>query len=216
MSLLKTKIPFIIFTIALLLSACKKEPIQFKFEGKITDRLSGAALEGVKINISQKKFSDGALTSAFQLAGTALTDSNGDFNVSFDREKSTQFLVEAEKANYFPVSYEMGSADVSTEKTNDLTQTMDSKAWIQFNLLNEFGDETDEYKIIRQTFREGCYGCATNSTVSFFGLQDTSFTYLTTGGEYVKFIKVNVINSSSQLDSIYATPFETSVYDIVY
>lgn len=205
-----------LFFLAIGFYSCKKDPIVLKFKGTVTDRFLGNRIDGVSVTISQKKLVDGALGSSYQLAGSAITDANGDFNIEFAREKATEFLIEYEKENYFSFSRPEGSAAISSGTINNLDQTMDSKAWIQFDILHELGDSTDEYKIIKQNFREGCYGCAKNNTLTFQGLIDTSITYLTTGGTYVKFVKINVTNEISELDSIYTTPFETTTYQITY
>ncbi len=206
----------VVFAIAILFYSCEKEIIQYEFSGKVTATHTGDGIEGTSITISQIVLNNGSIGNAFSVAGEDVTDASGIFDIVFERDKATAFLIEYRKENYFSVEREESSANISTGKINDLSQKMDPKGWIRFNVTNLFGAETDEYKIIRQDFREGCIGCADNSTLIFNGEIDTTFNYLTTGQEYVHFIKVNVTAGNSQVDSVLVPAFDTAFYSIEY
>ncbi len=200
----------------LLLSGCNKGPIQFNFSGKVSESVSGVGLAGATVQISQKIVQSGITSVGHTFAGETSTDSNGEFAIGFDREKTTEFLITIEQDNYFDHEEIISSSEITTEGTNTIDRTLDAKSWITFNITNSAPLPSDEFRLITQTFREDCNGCAENKSTTFTGSVDTSFTFVTTGGEYVKFIEVYVSGGFSKMDSIFATPFETIVRNINY
>ncbi|MFT5824310.1 MAG: hypothetical protein ACI8ZM_005577, partial [Crocinitomix sp.] len=76
--------------------------------------------------------------------------------------------------------------------------------------------EDDHFRLVTHTFREGCQECAENTTLNLFGAVDTTITYATTAGEYVRFTYIDVTYADSNLDSIYTAPFENNSYTINY
>jgi len=196
--------------------SCNKGPIQYTFEGTITESVSQSAAEGVEILLYQKLVNNGVASNSFSFATSTTSDIGGNYLMAINREKVTAFRLEFEKTNYFPVKIEVSSADITTENPNEFSEELEAISWVNFQLKNTFPEDTDHFKLITQTFREDCEGCAVNAVADFYGPLDTSFTYATTAGEYVKFIYVNVTESTSTFDSIYTTPFETIVYPIIY
>lgn len=197
-------------------TSCNKGTIEYKFEGKVTSALTGAPLTDVDVTLSQKLIQNGLTGDDHKLAAADISDENGEFDFTIDREKVTEFLFEYEKDLYFPLIIEESSANVSTEDINVYNEEMEPKSWIQIEITNNFPIDTDHIKIITQNFREGCYGCGENKQTEFFGAVDTVFNYLTTGGSHAKITYINVNTGYSVTDSIYATPFETIIYPITY
>ena len=196
--------------------SCKKDPIQYVFEGKITESFAGASLPGVSLKINQKLIKNGTTSENFTVATSTESDASGQYAVSFNREMISEFQFKFSKENYFPVEFNSSSSNFTTDGSNVVNQTLDPMSWISFDLLNEFGEDTDHLKLITQTFREDCDGCTENTTYNIFGTIDSTITFPTTGGTYARFVYINVTTGFSLIDSVYATPFETIVYPIVY
>jgi hypothetical protein len=196
--------------------SCKKDPIQYKFEGKITESLNSTGLSGVAVKIDQRLIKNGTTSESFVLASKTETGGSGDYSLIFNREMVSEFRLSFEKENYFPVEFVSSSSNYTTDGANTVNQAMDPMSWVSFDLLNEFGDETDHLKIITQTFRENCDGCTENTTYNIYGTLDSTITFPTTGGTYARFVYINVTTGFSLTDSVYATPFETVVYPIIY
>jgi hypothetical protein len=213
---LKSLVYFKFSLILMLAFSCKKDPIQYVFEGKITESVDGAALTGVSIKIDQKLIKNGTTSENFTIATNTSTNASGDYKVSFNREMVSEFRLKFEKDNYFPIEYISSSSNYTTDGANVVNEALDPMAWVSFDLLNEFGDETDHLKLITQTFRENCEGCTENTTYNIYGTLDSTITFPTTGGTYARFVYINVTTGFSLIDSVYATPFETIVYPIVY
>lgn len=212
-----TPLVYFKFSLILLLAfSCKKDPIQYVFEGKITESVDGAGLAGVSIKIDQKLIKNGTTSENFSVATNTSTSTSGDYKVSFNREMVSEFRFKFEKDNYFPIEYISSSSNYTTDGPNAVSESMDPMAWVSFDLLNEFGEDTDHLKLITQTFRENCEGCSENTTYNIYGTIDSTITFPTTGGTYARFVYINVTTGFSQIDSVFAIPFETIVYPIVY
>ena len=83
--------------------------------------------------------------------------------------------------------------------------------------MENFGpSESDHLRLLTQDFREDCNGCAENKTYNYYGALDTNITYVTTAGSYVKFTFINMVTGYSLIDSLYATPFDSSTYVFNY
>jgi hypothetical protein len=189
--------------------SCKKNEIAFDFAGNITDKLTGNPISGVKFELSQKTVQNGTTSVNYLYVGSDVTDNQGNYAFSTGYDKVTSFKFQYKKSLYFPIEIEETTANVSTENLNIYDQEMEPQSWIEFDVQNFGSSEDDHLKILTQKFREGCEGCAENTSYSYFGALDTSIYYTTTAGEYVKFTFINVSDGYSQTDSLYAIPFDT-------
>jgi hypothetical protein len=206
---------FPFFLISILFVACEKDPIQYTVEGTITTSLGGP-LSGAEVELSQNIFSANTTNNYYSPAGNEVTDANGKYSMTFLREKVVEFEFSVSKLDYFPYTASLNTTQIKTDKINELNVTLDPKAYVQFNITNTWPNDEDEFKLIIQNFREGCNTCATNTTLYLNGAIDTTINYTTTGGVYARFIYINVTGGGSKIDSVFATPFETTVYDIIY
>ena len=203
----------ILFTIV----ACKKDPIQYSFEGNVTSSVDQLGLEDVEVKAFQLPFQNSVATSNFELMAETLTDINGDYSLIFEREKATEFKLEFSRAGFFFQEVPLSAADVSSEDVNVVNAQMDAKSWVRFNITNlSPANQSDELQLILYEYRKGCEGCATKDYNYFTGVLDTSITYLTTAGSYFKFTYVDVESGFSTTDSLYLTAFDTVNYSINY
>ncbi|MGB1104507.1 MAG: hypothetical protein ACPG21_12900 [Crocinitomicaceae bacterium] len=199
-----------------IIASCKKGPITYEFEGNITDASTGTVIPGVEFELDQKILQNGAVTAGFVFAGETETNALGNYALSIERKKVTSFLMTYKKENYFTIEFEETSANVTTDGINTYDQEMEPKSWVQFDIENFGPLDSDHLRILTQDFREGCIGCAENKTYNYYGPLDTTITYLTTAGTFLKFTFINVVTGYSVIDSMYATPFDTSTYIFNY
>jgi hypothetical protein len=197
-------------------TSCKKEPIQYDFDGVIKNSVTNNGIAGVDITISQKIVKNGSTSNTYSFAGATATDASGAFEISFEREMVTEFLLEFEKEDYFTLELIESSSNVSTGEINTYNELLEPKAWVTFNIKNFLPDEGDHFRLIMHSFKEGCLECATATTLNLFGAVDTSITYATTAGEYARFTYIDVTYSDTNVDSIYMVPFENNSYTINY
>lgn len=196
--------------------SCKKEPIQYTFEGNITESVGGNSLSGTTVTIYQIPFNSSVTSNNFELAGSAITDSEGNYAMTFDREKVTEFKLNLDKEGYYKQDIAINSSNISSEDVNILNYEMEPESWIRFQIKNEIpNNASDELNMLLPNYREGCEGCATADFYSFDGIVDTNVVFSSTGGQYFNFTYIEV-GAASMTDSVFMTPFDTLIYTISY
>jgi len=206
----------IYLSLLVILSSCNKDPIQYTFEGTITEDQTGGPLEGATVSIYQKPFNNSVTTNNFDLAASAVTDANGYYTMTFDREKVTEFKVNIERDNYYKADLVLSSGDISSENNNTIDYEMAAESWIKFNIYNSIpAAENDQLNLLLINYKEGCEECATADTYGFGGIVDTSVKFASTAGQYFTFTHI-AVGESSGTDSVYMTPFDTLFYSINY
>ena len=202
--------------IALVGFSCEKDPIQYTFEGTITEDQAGSALSGAEVTIYQKPFNNSLTTDNFVIGGTSISDASGNYSITFDREKITEFKINITKDNYFKKDIILNSGEISSENINVHDYEMEAESWVKFNISNSFpSNAADELQLLLSNYREGCEECAEYDSYSFPGITDTSVKFASTAGKYFNFVAIS-LGESSIFDSVYMTPFDTSFYSINY
>lgn len=206
---------FALFLLSLLFS-CKKGPILYTFQGTLQESVNATNLSGVDVKIAQKTY-DGNVSSAFfNSVGSLITDANGYYELSFEREKVVEFKIELLKNGYFALVDIINSSEVTTAEPNIFNYTLEPKSWIRFNLMNLGGLTSDEFTMIHYNFREDCDGCTTNEYYYYYGSVDSTFTYTSTGGEFVRYSYKTPGSSVYIQDSVYTTLFDTVDVNLNY
>jgi len=201
----------------LVIVSCKKDTIQYTFQGLVSESINSQPLESAGITIHQKPFNNSVTSAYYELAATTTTNVNGIFDATFDRVKVTEFLIEVEKEGYFPYETILNSDDVSSENINFINAQLDAKSWIKFDIENVLPNETsDDFTLIFYNYRAGCAECATSDYNYMPGVVDTTFKIVSTAGQYFNFTYIDVESGNSYHDSIFMTPFDTTFYSIVY
>ena len=182
----------------------------------ITENVNQGPLEGATVTLKQLEVSNTVTTSLYDNAGSAITNSQGFYEMMFERKKVSEFKVELKKDGYFSQDVVISAGDVSSENTNTLNYEMDAKTWVNFDLENTgVSDPSDEFLIILYKYRTGCEFCASQDYNYFHGEVDTNFQVNTTAGGYFKFT-YSKIGVTSYTDSVLLTPFDTINYVIDY
>ncbi|MEX1003250.1 MAG: hypothetical protein WDZ35_14115 [Crocinitomicaceae bacterium] len=206
-----------LIAVALFLFSCKKETIQYTFEGVITEYINHSPLQGVRVRAYQLPFNNSLISSNFELMAETNTLSDGSYHLNFDREKATEFKVDLQKSGYFDVTIPLSSSAVSSEDVNIVNYEMEAKSWLRFDLLNQSpSSSSDELKLIFYTYKKDCKQCIEKDFNYFYGEVDTTLKFVTAAGGYFKFTYSDVASGQSFTDSLYLHPFDTSSYSINY
>ena len=208
----------VILFVALLGSivSCTKDPIMYTFKGHAIEDQNGEALAGVEISISQKPFSTQVLNSNYESVGSVTTDANGNYELTFERTKVTEFKVEIEKQGYFYQEIIIGSGDVSSENDNIIDIEMEAQSFVQFLIQNTGqAESTDLLNLLLLNPKTGCPACPETDSYYYEGVVDTIVTFPTDAGRYYNFTYINV-GVNSKTDSVFVTPFDTIIYSINY
>jgi hypothetical protein len=196
--------------------SCKKGEITYDFEGHIIESVGNTPLAGVEVTISQILFSSSVANYNYQPGGSGTSDSNGDWSISFKREKVTDFRIEMKKDGYFDKLIEFTSGDATIEDPNIHDVTIDAEAWVIFDLENLSPMPGDQLSMVLMNFREDCQGCGVNTFYYFHDDLDTNLLFKTTAGKYNRF-QLNDVNSATLIDdSILTIPFDTVTYSFSY
>lgn len=204
------------FALVALSTACKKDPIQYTFSGNVDESASNSNLSGCEVDLKQKLYDGTVASNFYSTAGSFTTGSDGNYEISFEREKVVDFKITFSKDGYFTEEQIIQSADVSTEEPKVVNETLDPKSWLTFHLVNIGGLTTDEFTMIHYNFRTGCEGCTINDYFYYNGIIDTTFTITTTGGVYAKYARNNPGSATWTTDSAFMTPFDTVLVNINY
>lgn len=188
----------------------------YDFQGTITEDQNGSALSGVQVDIFQKPFDSQVVTSNYELAGSAVTDANGNFSVSFERTKVTEFKVHLNKENYFKQDIIIGSGEVSSENVNQVDVELQAKSFMKFTIQNTgTASQSDNLNLLLLNPKTDCDNCPQSDSYFFEGVVDTTVVYPTDAGRYYNFTYIHV-GVTSASDSVYITPFDTINYTINY
>lgn len=195
-----------------ILSSCKKEELSFMIEGTVNDGTFNTTLSGAKVTIY-----------TFPLGGTIgskvktlTTDSQGNFSYDLEREKYEKIEIVVEKNNYFNHTDAIPFSDLSTENTNSYTYSLNAKAWTKFVIYNQQPSQSDEFKILKDSGKEGCAECCSNGYYYYYGAVDTTTYCPNDGNNYMKFYFWVNGNETNGVDSVYNTPFDTTTYEFYY
>lgn len=203
------------FLFVVVLFSCKKDPIQYTVKGSIYDNSTTSSLPGVKVRVFQKPFSNSVTSSSFELIGSGTTDNSGEYSITFDRKKATEFKVTLEKEGYFDEEILLSSDYFTSETDNYIHYGMDGRSWISMSIENVApAQQSDNLTLTWYTYRMGCAGCIENEFNSFNGVVDTTFVHENTAGNYLKFLYNNGIQST--IDSVYMPLNDTVSYSITY
>lgn len=204
-------------SIILTLWSCKKDPIQYTFEGMVADNINQQGLSGVEVTVSYKAFNNSVTSSNYTLGSSDITDAVGNYQLVFDREKATEFKAAFKKDGYFNKDIIMSSGDVSSEDINVVNTTLEARSWVAIHLFNDTPSApSDELTLIFYTYRTACQNCIEEDYNYFTGELDTTLLFQNTAGSYLKFTYVDVVGGTSTTDSVYMTPFDTVSYNIQY
>ncbi|UKN02150.1 hypothetical protein K6119_01290 [Paracrocinitomix mangrovi] len=208
---------YLAILIMLILASCKKDPIQYTFEGNVNYIPDQQALSGVAVEVSQKLFNNSVSSSNFSFAGSSTTDASGNYSISFARDKATEFKVIFKKDGYYKEEILLYSTNVTADHPNVVDTGMDAQSWVQFHVQNAVpSSQTDEIKLVFYTYRTGCENCIEQDYNIINGIVDSTITYSNTADQYLKFTVFNVTGGQTFTDSVYMTPFDTVNYEIIY
>jgi len=197
--------------------ACKKEPIQYKFEGMVTDKNSNQPIANVLIKVSQKKVNLNALNPNYIFIDEIITDASGQYAISFDREKILDIKFELENDKFYKFEQIINASDLETKNTNEYNFKIESKAWAKIRLVNSFVLSGEQFNFYKHNVKEGCLECCTNDyTIAYDTNPDTTFTCPVVGNMYFKYSYGETLALTSVTDSTYCPENDTTEILIVY
>lgn len=206
------KLLSIVFLLALVLSACKRDELSFMLEGTVNDATNNTTLSGATVEVF-----------TFPLGGTIgtkvktlTTDGQGKFAYDLEREKYEKIEIHVRKNNYFEVIDEIPFSNLTTDGTNTYEYNLSAMSWTRFVIFNQQPVASDELKILKDSGKENCEECCANGYYYYYGEVDTVVYCPNDGNRYMKFYYWVNGNQSNGVDSVYNEPFDTTTYEFYY
>jgi hypothetical protein len=197
---------------SLLLSSCKKEELSFVLEGNVGDASMGSPLANAKLSI----YTFSAGSSIGVLAETINTNSQGDFSYELARDRYQKIEISVVKDNYFSFLDVIPFDELTTAESNTFTYNLSAKSWTRFVIVNQQPNESDEFKLLKNSGKEDCDECCPNSFSYYYGAIDTVVYCPNDANTTMKFYFWVNGNEANGVDSVFNTPFDTITKEFYY
>jgi hypothetical protein len=162
---------FIILTSFLVVS-CKKKSLNFTISAYINDESFNKAISNFNLTITQVNV-DGSLGK--DLIKQEIITNNGNFEVTFKRDKALKYILRIEKENYFEFKEEINFSDLSTEIPLLKYYKLLAKSWIKFRIKNVFPvNNSDVYTLYFDEAKFECEECCNYQKLLFNGNIDST------------------------------------------
>lgn len=202
------------------ISSCKKNnDNSLNIAGKVVSGQTGLAQEGVYISLEKKSVQGNTYSAAFTTAATAISESSGEFELSFPRENFSDLRIAASKpgylTRYFPISPTALSPENPFITILDIFERSEVIVRIRSVAPYDQGDKLN-FTFIRTDF--DC-ACCKNGWQSFDATQlDTSLNCLVYGNRWLQYeVQIyNAVNDTIYRDSVFCATSSTGFIELEY
>lgn len=209
----------IIVLLILLISliSCKDKQITYELIGTITDINTGSPINNAKISISQKEVTTTALNPNYVFVTKTTSNSDGNYNLLYNREKVIDFKLEIESDNHYFYETIILPNDLSTETATKNDFELTAKGWVKVRLINSDPEDGEQLNFYKHNVKTGCEDCCENGyTIINDQTPDTNFTCPIVGNNYFKYSYGQTNSNNSITDSIYCAGMDTTLLKIFY
>lgn len=186
--------------------SCKKDKVQFKMVGKVTDSTFGTGLEGAKAILYQIPLGGGY---AKEVA-SAVLGSDGSYSFKFEREKAQKFNVVITKDKYFEINEIIKYDDFTPNKELVRNYTTTAKSWVKLRFINEepsLGSDALVFSV--QQGKKDCSECCGHTEHTLYGKVDTTFICINDGNTVYSYYYRIFNNTDQGIKDIVTIPFDT-------
>lgn len=191
------------------ISACKKNKLEYKIEGVISDKSLNSPLNGAMVTLYVTEI---GAASQIQIASMT-TGSDGKYAFSFKREKYEAITIKVTKNLYFDQEISASLDDLNIKNSNVFNFDVYAKSWARVHIV---GNGINDCRIIRQEGYSGCAECCPTGYQYFNTPTDTSI-YCINKGNTLYQVYYNVLQTPTQGPvGITTVPFDTTELLISY
>jgi hypothetical protein len=197
-----------------------KDADRIILSGTVYDQLQKIPLAGAEVLLTGKVIQGGTFNPDPSTIAVAFTDANGSFSINTGQLKASDLVLKVVKENYFTLSKELTSNDLSAGKPYQADQYLDPVGWIRLRVQNvNPGDATDliTYRILSDN--PACSDCCNSTYVQGEGPHyDQKSVCRTKAGTTATVIwNIHKWNFSTSDTTILNIPlFDTIAYKITY
>lgn len=201
----------VLIALPFLLLACKKGAGNFTVEGTISDDSFQGPLVGAQVKIYSL-----TTTNQANLVGSATTDVNGHYTITFPRERIAEYTLTAEKEDYFNLNEVLYYSQLDLNQPNQKNYSMAAKSWVEIKLVNSNPQPSDHLQFIRQQGKANCTECCSDLMQHFYGAQNTSVFCINDGNKPYSIEYAVFGTSNSGVLQVTTTPFDTTLLLLNY
>ena len=212
------RITFFLIVFAIIESCKKDSPVLYGLKGRVTDADEGFGLAGAEIIVEKQVVQNGVYGNTYQTALSTSTNSDGNYEGTWQRENFAALRLTAKKPEYIPVNimldidaFENGSAETKNVE-------LYKEAFTTFRFIHSAGIDSDRISFTFLNANFNCNCCSNGWKTWQAASIDTSFTCRVYGNRWLKYqVQTQVgFTDSSYVDSIYCPAFVTTPHDIYY
>lgn len=199
--------------------SCKRKEENILILGQIYDYERNVPLQNVQVVLSGKKIESGSWSSNFSKLGSDITDAQGNYSIEIENTKASDFKIELTKDNYYFLSTEYKTDDISKGK-NVFNYRLHSIAYVKLFIKNSIPFSAQDFFTYNiSNFNNNCIECCTDSNYTFVGQNVDEIKKCKTYGAYNLIIKYTVRKNNEineYTDSLLTIPFDTVKHFINY
>ena len=212
------KLYFFILSIAFIFFSCDKEETEkMMVSGQVqtpTSELTSPA--DVMVKLYAQKITSGTWNTSYSLVTSQKTNANGQFSLSFDAIRASAYRIELSKDKYFDITSDIDPSNIVKGQNYIVNYEIHPEAYLRLNIINT--SPFNNLDKMNYYFSNGALECSDTITSYIGTTVNTSKVCKVYGGQEIqlnwnvkKNNQVNVYNTA-----IYATPFDTTTYNLFY
>ena len=196
----------LIISAFILFLSCKKKNADFTIKGLATDTTFSKPLSNATVKLYQVPVG----SSDEFLITTLKTDAQGNYTLSFPREKIEKYHLVINKSNYFAIDETIYFSELSLESDYIKNVSTTAMSWAKLTFHNLNPQVGDHLQYIKQNGKDGCLECCPISYQDYYGSIDTSIYCINDGNTDYSYLYW-VLGASDQGNrTVLTTAFDTS------
>ena len=205
---------YLLFALALI--ACKKDTsLKQTIQGKVYEQNINAGSANASVIIFSKKLSGGSINNTFTVVASTTTDSEGNYTVEFDRERTAEYKIEVSKESFFTLSSILSADVVEQSKTYTKQLNIYPIAMLEIRVNNLPPGTGANYLGFKPLDEISCACCISEGFI-YKGTGDTTVFCNWYGGQNFPF-KYTISNENGLkqfTDTTFLKPFENNILEL--
>lgn len=210
---MRNTIVLLIFTLFLFV-ACKPKGVTYSIKGTVFDASFNQSFADGKVQLFEKSVTG----FAYKEVATVYTTSEGEFKITFPRNRVLDYKIVITKDDYFQGEFIILPNELIPNDDYQQTFSMYAHAWVKIHLQNV--DEVNSYDDLiykKLTGKEDCVACCPNGeTQHFYGANDTTFYCMAEGGKPFSYYYELSNTAFMGNEQVIAVPLDTVTLETLY
>jgi signal peptidase I len=163
-------IRFLVFII--LFISCKRSD-SIEVSGVLTDGKTGDVVANVDVTVGVNTITKGVYSNNFIDVGSALSDENGRYSISFDIDNAVEYQISASKNGWFGAADTIKRDRWQPGEANEYDLVVYRRSNIDFEFSNGNSSAILLFKL--DPMSDGCVVCCNSNSIAIKAYSDTSF-----------------------------------------